>query len=687
MHFGNTVVGTSYERQIALSTTRQITISSIAATGDFSYAGGTCIGVLPARTQCLIAVRFTPTAAGFRTGRLSVFRLEDDDDDPEMDRVARVNLDGSGVPVKLTSITVTPPSPAIPLGRTQQFTAMGSYNNGTFQNLTASAAWTSSNPSVAAVNAGGLATSASQGTVTITAAVGSIAGSTPMTVGPPVLVSLSLQPSSLALRVGESRLLTATGNYSDATTQNLTASAAWSTNEPRVATVSAGLVTAFQAGATIVQAVVGGFSAPATVSVTESPVTSMNITPPYYFMGVSASRQLSVTATRADGTVSNVTQLAAWTSFNPSIASVGATGLATCQAVGVTTINAGYGGFNTTMRLDCPVRDAGNLMQAQRLGHSATALSDGRVLVAGGQTNFGGPPLGSADLFSPFARTFSAGGAMNVPRVRHTATLLPNGKVLIAGGSGQASAELYDPATSIFSMTGSMSAAREGHTATLLPNGKVLVAGGFTSAAELYDPATGTFQPVSPMSILRTFHTATLLADGRVFVAGGNSTSGATASTELFDPVTASFIPGPVMTALRTQHAAVALPNGRIFVTGGRDNASSLSSTEIYDPTTGTVAAAQLMPIARDLHTATLLRNGKVLLAGGETIGSPSIANADLFDPSTGAYASGVVLSGQFTGSRSAHTATEMSTGEVLLAGGFSQSIATAVCQTFASLF
>jgi hypothetical protein len=85
---------------------------------------------------------------------------------------------------------------------------------------------------------------------------------------------------------------------------------------------------------------------------------------------------------------------------------------------------------------------------------------------------------------------------MSTPRSGHTATLLTNGEVLIVGGN-DARAELFDPATETFAPTGSMSISRYGATATLLANGKVLIAGGLgpganqlprLDTAELYDP-------------------------------------------------------------------------------------------------------------------------------------------------------------------------------------------------------
>jgi N-acetylneuraminic acid mutarotase len=87
-------------------------------------------------------------------------------------------------------------------------------------------------------------------------------------------------------------------------------------------------------------------------------------------------------------------------------------------------------------------------MTEARSGHTATVLPDGTVLVTGGYRNDTGGTrlLASAELYDPSSGSWTVTQSMIEARMGHTATLLPNGTVLVEGGSdGSASAELYHP--------------------------------------------------------------------------------------------------------------------------------------------------------------------------------------------------------------------------------------------------
>jgi hypothetical protein len=82
----------------------------------------------------------------------------------------------------LVSISVTPGSPGITLGSSQQFTAVGTFSDGSTANISGQANWTSSDVVVAVISPAGLAASAGSGTATITATLNGVSGTAILTV-------------------------------------------------------------------------------------------------------------------------------------------------------------------------------------------------------------------------------------------------------------------------------------------------------------------------------------------------------------------------------------------------------------------------------------------------------------------------------------------------------------------------
>src|SRR5205814_701539 len=149
----------------------------------------------------------------------------------------------------LQSIDVTPANPSIAKGLTQQFTATGTYNNSSTQNITGSVTWASGTASTATIGAGGLASGVAVGTSTIGATLGAAYRYTILTVTAPVLQSIAVTPANPSIAKGLTQQFTATGTYSDSSTQNITASVTWTSSTPATATISAtGLATGVVAG-------------------------------------------------------------------------------------------------------------------------------------------------------------------------------------------------------------------------------------------------------------------------------------------------------------------------------------------------------------------------------------------------------------------------------------------------------
>ncbi len=362
-----------------------------------------------------------------------------------------------------------------------------------------------------------------------------------------------------------------------------------------------------------------------------------------------------------------------------------------------------------------------------RFLHAAIRLQNGKVLIAGGgnifsrldmQPDLPAPYTVYAELYDPATDTFAPTGSMITERYDFQPVLLSDGRVLIAGGQGccvaipfagggallsdstLASAEIYDPATGTFDSIGDpgnparLNAPRGQVNVAPLADGRFLFAGGLAyelsptangtdvfyrhhATADIYDPVEQTFTPIAPMAFARSGAATVSLPDGSVHLAynGLEPVSGdwiSTAQAERFDPVSQTFsklnrppVYGPYEENRDIRRGVVRLDSGRILLAGGLGFSGAASfSADLYDPATDTYARTQGdLVTPRISHTATKLADGRVLLAGGVCFDSaicPSVFldGAEIYDP---AFVSDPIFADEFEAEAPPLSATSVS--------------------------
>jgi hypothetical protein len=254
----------------------------------------------------------------------------------------------------LTSIAVkTTGNPFTAPGGQVQYTATGTYSDGSTQNISTAVTWTSSDTTVATISNSGLATGQGAGSTTITAKQGSITGTTSLAVTSAALVSLTVTSPNASSTLAEntSVQLKATGMFADGTTQDLTDSAVWTSTDATVATVSAnsGGVRGVAPGTATIKAVFGSVPAGTiSVNVTNAVLTALAVTPSSATINSGQNLQFIATGTFNDSSTQVLTTFATWTSSNAGVAVVTNFGLATSSGTGTTTIKAVYAQGSTS---------------------------------------------------------------------------------------------------------------------------------------------------------------------------------------------------------------------------------------------------------------------------------------------------------------------------------------------------
>jgi uncharacterized protein YjdB len=248
----------------------------------------------------------------------------------------------------LTSITITPPILVLPNGTSRQLTATGHFSDNTTQNLTNSVSWTAAPSDIATVAPGGLLTATAPGTATVTAAQGGLSDSTPVTVTAATLTAITITPPNPSLANGTTLQLTATGTYTDGSTQNLTKSVSWGVPAGIVTIDANGLMTATATGSGTISAFMSGIFGTTSVTVTPATLVSITITPTNPTLAKGTTLQLTATGTYTDGSTQNLTKSVSW-GVPAGIVTIDANGLMTATATGSGTISAFMSGiFGTT---------------------------------------------------------------------------------------------------------------------------------------------------------------------------------------------------------------------------------------------------------------------------------------------------------------------------------------------------
>jgi len=252
---------------------------------------------------------------------------------------------GTGPSSKLTSISVTPANPSIPVGTTQQFAASGTYSDKTSRDIATQVTWDSSNPSVPTVNDRGLVTTIAAGTATITATSGTVSGSQTLTVTS-LLSSISVTPTNPSMPAGSYRLFTATGTYSDGTSEVLRTQGTWNSSDTTVVTVTyGGLVAAVAPGIATITVTQGSISGHTTVTVIPWILSAISVTHANPTVPVGITQQFRATGIYSGGII-DITMQVTWSSSNPSVATVNDRGLVTSIAAGTATITATSGSIS-----------------------------------------------------------------------------------------------------------------------------------------------------------------------------------------------------------------------------------------------------------------------------------------------------------------------------------------------------
>lgn len=265
-------------------------------------------------------------------------------------------------PAAVVAIAVTPATGELPVGLSEQLTAIATLTDATTADVTGDVVWSSSNVGAFTVSND----AATPGVILAQPAVGqsstisafhapsgqsatvarTVTNATlqALAVTASALSPVAFDPGAPSVPSGVDVQFHATATFSDGASNDVTPSVTWASDNVNVASfvTSAGLASTAGTGSAKISAKYGPVAAPlTTLLVTAAVVSSVSIDQDSATFTLGETFQLTGTATFTDDTAQAVT-LTGWTSSAPGVATVSSTGLLAAVAVGYTTVGASY---------------------------------------------------------------------------------------------------------------------------------------------------------------------------------------------------------------------------------------------------------------------------------------------------------------------------------------------------------
>jgi hypothetical protein len=253
----------------------------------------------------------------------------------------------------ISSLAVGPGNPTIAQTTSQQFSATGTFNDGSTHDLTNQVVWTSSDTTVASIGkSNGLAKGLTPGNVTINAALGTLNASANLTVTNATITSIAVTPTGRTIPAGTKLGYTATGTFSDSTNQVITRDVTWASDSVSVATIgNSGIATAVAPGNANISATLNSVTGSTSLSVNSVTLTAISVTPTTAALAPASTMFYGATGTYSDGSTRAITNAVQWSSSATNVATITNSGQATGQSVGTATITALQGSVNGTAGL------------------------------------------------------------------------------------------------------------------------------------------------------------------------------------------------------------------------------------------------------------------------------------------------------------------------------------------------